>query len=207
MLFRLKQIHETTGACFTLYVYEYAGDYSITNVPDKWKSEWEQNSHWLKIGYHGICPEIARFDENIPLDTFMNSYQTVTDSIIFFAGEPSLSQILRLSYFTGTEEIVDYLSKSGIKYLLAADDQRISYDLSPDENELLNQHEIFTRRNMTYLKTDIRYENTGCVEDALFNNSNEDILILFTHEWAFTETIGKVGNSAQILSECDWGFL
>ena len=60
---------------------------------------------------------------------------------------------------------------------------------------------------MTYLKTDIRYENTGCVEDALFHNSNEDILILFTHEWAFTETIGKVGNSAQILSECDWGFL
>lgn len=201
MLFLLKILHDTTGASFTLYVYEYAGKYSITDVPDKWKSEFEENSEWLKFGYHGICPEISYLDENISIDDFKNSYQTVENSIIFFAGHKSLSNILRLSYFSGTDDIIDYLSKSGIKVLLTADDTRLNYNLNFEENNLINQDEILQKGDLTYVKTDIRYENTPDIEQALVNNSGEPIIVLFTHEWAFKETFCDVGKSAYILSK------
>ena len=201
MLFLLKILHDTTGASFTLYVYEYAGKYSITDVPDKWKSEFEENSEWLKFGYHGICPEISCLDENISIDDFKNSYQTVENSIIFFAGHKSLSNILRLSYFSGTDDIIDYLSKSGIKVLLTADDTRLNYNLNFEENNLINQDEILQKGDLTYVKTDIRYENTPDIEQALVNNSGEPIIVLFTHEWAFKETFCDVGKSAYVLSK------
>jgi len=141
------------------------------------------------------------------IDDFKNSYQTVENSIIFFAGHKSLSNILRLSYFSGTDDIIDYLSKSGIKVLLTADDTRLNYNLNFEENNLINQDEILQKGDLTYVKTDIRYENTPDIEQALVNNSGEPIIVLFTHEWAFKETFCDVGKSAYILSKSGYAFV
>ena len=56
----LKELHDVYGAVFSLYVYEKADNFVITEVPDKFRNEFIENSEWLKFGYHAIEP---RFDK------------------------------------------------------------------------------------------------------------------------------------------------
>lgn len=191
----LKYLHEQYGVIFTLYVYEKVGDYSISNVPVKYKDEFNANSDWLKFGYHGISPEYPIFNESISLEQFRTSYNTVKDAIYSFAGEDSYSNVVRLSYFSGTNDMVSYLQAQGIFILLCADDGRISYNLNENESKLLSLNGVYYKNNITYLKTDMRYENCKGIIIRLNSQSIETPLVLFTHEWAFEETYSDVAKS------------
>ena len=191
----LKSLHEQYGAIFTLYVYEQVGDYSISNVPVKYKDEFNANSDWLKFGYHGISPEYPIFNESISLEQFIISYNSVRNAVYSFAGEDSYSNVIRLSYFSGTNNMISYLQDQGISTLLCADDGRISYNLNENESKLLSLNGVYYKNNMTYLKTDMRYENCKGIIIRLTSQSIETPLVIFTHEWTFDETYSDVAKS------------
>lgn len=46
----LKSLHETYGACFSLYVYAE----KLANVTDKFKTEFQDAKTWLKWNFHAL---------------------------------------------------------------------------------------------------------------------------------------------------------
>lgn len=134
---RLRLMHRLYGTRFTLYVYEEAPDFSLSAMTDRYKAEFLRNTDWLRFGYHAPTPD---FDSLQVDSVFCRSFNRVNRSIIHFAGEPSLTHCLRLHYFWATSKMLRCMADSGIDLLLGADDERISYGLSVDENTELMTH-------------------------------------------------------------------
>lgn len=182
----LHEIHETTGAKFTLYIYEKDGNYDINQFPHKFAEEFHSNSEWLKVGYHAMNPSISK-DSISNYDIFVKSYDHV-DSILTDYFKKSKSNTIRLHYFYATQEEVRHIHDKGVVYLLAADDERVSYSLSDNENKILISDESYTKNGMTYVSTDYRVERDNPFW-VLLQNINDTDFVMFTHEWAYE---GKV---------------
>lgn len=183
----LKECHESTGLKVTLYTYEMYKDYSITQFSDKYKSEFEENSDWLKVGFHAKNSN-ANLNNNDY--TFLNSYAIVTDIIKQTMGNSA--KTIRLHYFHATRQEVDSLKKLGISTLLSSDDNRISYSLPCHFNDSLIRNENLDINGIHYERTDIRVENTINPIYALWENRNDEILVLFTHEWALQSLWNRI---------------
>lgn len=179
----LKELHDKYGACFSLYVFERDGDFHISEVPIRFREEFKGNADWLKFGFHWTGP---RFESDIRLKDFANSYRSVNESIMRWGDTSCLSPVIRLHYFYGADSLVEFINRSGrVNGLLCADDERNSYDLSSSENEILRQNRFYEKGGMKYFKTDLRYENCGFIYPTLARLQNRDTLVVFTHEWAW----------------------
>ena len=151
----LKELHDVYGAVFSLYVYEKADNFVITEVPDKFRNEFIENSEWLKFGYHAIEP---RFDKKEQSLEFERSFLNVRKSILHWAGKSSLAPCLRLHYYFADDSMIAILKKYARRAYI--------YD------------------SIYYHKTDIRIERMECFPLELLNYQNKDTITLFSHEWA-----------------------
>ena len=82
------------------------------------------------------------------------------------------------------------MRKHGIKKLLSADDDRVSYSLSEKDNKSLMQAETLTKIGMKYVSTDLRIERDNVIL-GLWKNLNDEELVVFTHEWAYSKPFIK----------------
>ena len=177
----LKKLHQAYGAKVSLYIFERDSDFNVVDMTIKFREEFKANASWLKFGFHAIQPE---FDPNINIEDFQSSFKNTQRAICYFADSSSLTSVLRLHYFYGNRKNIHLLTIGGVKGLLCADDERDSYDLNEQENNILKQ-KFYFKKNIKYFKTDFRYENTWRIDYALSHLRNRDTLVLFTHEWAY----------------------
>lgn len=185
----LKDMHESTGAKFTLYIYEEVNDFDITQLPDKVCRELNDNSDWLKIGYHAKNPTITK-DSIAIYQVFTESYSKVDSVLTAKSLRDGKSSTIRLHFFFATQEETEYLRKHGIKTLLSADDERISYSLSEIENNTLMRQEELVKNGMSYVSTDLRIERDNLLW-GVWSNLNDKELVVFTHEWAYQKPFIK----------------
>ena len=156
----LKELHDVYGAVFSLYVYEKADNFVITEVPDKFRNEFIENSEWLKFGYHAIEP---RFDKKEQSLEFERSFLNVRKSILHWAGKSSLAPCLRLHYYFADDNMIAILKKYRVYHLLGADDEgRISYNLNRLQSDSLYALRAYIYDSIYYHKTDIRIERMEC---------------------------------------------
>lgn len=181
---KLKVIHNCTNVKFTCYVYEQDGKYHINDFPVKYKEEFKNNSDWLKFGFHAPNPTDSMPDDK----SFSMAYNVVDSNLICKMG--GQSKVLRLHYYYASIQIVRLLKSKGVKVLLSADDNRISYSLSPKDNSNLIKNGHILQNGLKYVRTDIRVERDN-IFAFLFEHLNDDELIVFTHEWALNSSKWK----------------
>lgn len=187
----LKKLHESTGAKFTLYVYEMDGGYDISQFPQKYADEFDQNSGWLKVGYHAMSPSISK-DSISMSSVFIPSFDRV-DSILSAKFKSAKTNTIRLHYFHATQEEVEHIKEKGITTLLAADDDRISYSLPESDNTNLLSEEQLKKNGMTYISTDHRCERDNTIA-GIIRNAGDDEVVIFTHEWAYYGSVHSAYN-------------
>lgn len=180
----LKGLHEKYNCSFTLYTYEtYSSGNTIDQIPLRYKADFEQNCSWLKIAFHAQSPSVTK-DEISREDDFCKSWMRTVDAIQRFAGECSMAHFVRLHYYYATEDELNWISTQQNISLLSADDERISYSLPKEKNDDLIRKENLEYNNLKLLKTDIRIEKVMLPQIELISNRNDDMLVIFTHEWA-----------------------
>lgn len=180
---KLHFLHRYLGAKFTLYVYANDGSYDIDNFPCKYKYELQSYS-WLRFGYHAQSPmdSIPNFAE------FKDAYNKVDSNLLVKLG--GHTKTLRLHYFYASYDIVKFLKEKGIATLLSADDNRISYSLSKDNNGKLIAEGVLYYDGINYMRTDIRVERDNIVL-KLFTHCFDKELVVFAHEWALCSKRGN----------------
>lgn len=204
----LKKFHDTYGAVFTLNCFNTCSnqtDYDISNMPDTYKDELASNSDWLKFSFHAE-DENTNYgsSENATLGTATGdcveeikaSYNKFTSAILNATGtQNSIDRVARLGFFGGAENNVKALMECdlGITGLLAADDTRISYYLSNDDNQdLLSNYEYYDKNNnIKMLKSQVRLENVKD-NNAQFNiisSVNSNMIEIFTHEQNYNSAV------------------
>lgn len=89
---RLKKIHDDYGFKATLNCFfhnDHEGNFTLDQMPDIWKSEFADNSDWLKFSFHskGEFPDRPYIESTA--EEFGKDYDDVKREIVRFAGEES----------------------------------------------------------------------------------------------------------------------
>ena len=181
----LRKAHEKWGCSFTLYVFGGLEQQRNLLKKELMMAEFQECSTWIKVTYHGAdSDDQAKFKEN---------YYQAKGFFTKLGGKEILAHITRLHMFRGTYDIIDFLKKEGIEFMLTADDDRLSYDLCEKQMQELRKTGIVRHNSMIYLHTDIRLEKCNfLIQYYKWRKRRNKLIVLFTHEYYIKKKIPLV---------------
>ena len=115
----LQDIHKKYGACFTLNTF-FANDhdpFDLTQVPDCYKSEFIENSDWLRLSFHSYSEFPDRPYQNTPAEKLAADYDLVYNEICRFAGEESFIVPEVLHWAMARPSAFKELRKRGVRVM------------------------------------------------------------------------------------------
>lgn len=177
----LKKLHDEYGLKVTLYSYEENDTFNIMRFPNSYRRDFSENSDWLKVGFHWISPQ---FSKSTPAISVTGSFRKFNSAMSRIAGDSTIATTIRLHYFFGGDSIITFINKlGGVNTILCADDQRLSYNLTPSQDKQLRSNGLLRKDGITYLPTNLRIENYKHPRAIARHLSKKDTAIVFTHEW------------------------
>ncbi|MDR1377658.1 MAG: hypothetical protein LBJ36_01200 [Synergistaceae bacterium] len=166
----LLKFNKKYGAKFTLYCFDRVKSFDIEKMTDRYFEELT-SADFIKFAYHG-CFEQGNLIERFSL--FNKNIERIGGKT---------SSTLRLHRFQANEIDISILTAGGVNTLLCADDDRINYSLSLDENVRLQQQRQIFKDGVLYRKSDLRLELARRPKQSVLDLG--DAAVVFTHEWAF----------------------
>lgn len=185
----LKRWNEQYGLKITLYCLSCLNDFLLSEIPDGYKDEFRNNSHWMRFGFHAKSDIPLREERG-----YKAGWQLVKDTIKKMGmGE---TDILRLHYWTATHEQKNFLKNMGVKTLLYPDSESFGYD----------SHDCFYDCGLLHRRTRVCYEKIDKIDKKSLCIGKE-FIVAFTHEWCFREQIYKIEESIKLLKESGYEFV
>ncbi len=133
----LKDAHDKYGLKTQLNLFYRTDTYykydvfTLAEVPDTYKSEWEANSDWLKLAFHALqefpdYPHLnARYEDTLRI------FKDIEKEVFRFAGKDSFSYTVCPHWAPMSKEAVKALADSGVKLLHATDGTSFEYNGDP----------------------------------------------------------------------------
>lgn len=115
-----KDVHDQFGTKVHIHIYYQCpelGGFDLTQMPDKYKSEWQANADWLRLTFHA--------DQNLPdrpyakvgYDQMKHEHERVIREIKRFAGEEVLGPVTTIHWADVSREGCRALRAQGIRVL------------------------------------------------------------------------------------------
>ncbi|MEK4566441.1 hypothetical protein MKX54_17360 [Alkalihalobacillus sp. FSL R5-0424] len=191
----LRDMHLQYGMVHSGYVFYESADQSfdLTQVPKTFASEFQENNHWLRWGFH--AENVRSRYESTTYDQAKSDYARVLKELNrITGGAVAIDRVVRTHFYAGNAEAVSAFKdhfEHGVTGLLSSEDDRHSYDLSGEQCDELKRHGRMRdqARDLIFYRTDMRLEHVPDVESQLkLVQDAEKDLIIFTHEkYLFTE--------------------
>ena len=188
----LKRLNTTYGARFSLYVYNLE---TLASVPETYRQEFFDSRHWLKFGLHSKTSGYNYASGTY--DGAQSDWNTLVENVVRITGSyQSLDRIPRLHNFAGNLESVLGMRDAdcGALGFLGADDSRVSYHLTDEQNQSLISQSVYndTENDLIIFRTNYRGERLGSSEgmydkmEAFYANPTYadcfSPFVWFTHE-------------------------
>lgn len=149
----LKRLHDKYGIMPQLNLFFQSGTFALSQMTDRYKSEFEQNSNWLKFSFHSYYAEPRPY-EHADYQTVYTHCLKTNEQIIRFAGEKSLAKTTTIHYCLLTNEGLLALKNCNVYGILGLygtkDNERLSYQNTKEERELLQQGKVVKSDGLTY---------------------------------------------------------
>lgn len=225
-----KDAHDLYGACIHLNLF-YETDtvtnfrhvlpyFNLSMMTDAFKSEWEQNSDWLKLSFHSK-KEFPEFPyKESKASEVAEDYANIKREIIRFAGEASFSEVTTVHYGSCSEAGLAQLKKDGIKTLMGIFElgsnglPSVGYDFPPALAEHISNRDFWysSKYEMLFGRIDIVLnnhsldENMKILEDISTKPGRAAFLELMIHEqYFYSDYSAYIPNFREfILETCKW---
>lgn len=210
MLCKLKEWHEKYEIKCDLYVYEITDGFKLTDLQDRYCKELCEESDWLKFGWHRRKDGELTDDDKTEIESFDRIHIFIREKI----SSRSWTDILRLHGWEASGELMSHLTGNGIRRLLTADSNRLSYDLTEDDFAILQESGRLWKEPFLYLVTDIQFD---CFADSMTVESCLDytqqflikkpykgLLEVFCHEWKFQEIASDIEQYWESFSKIEY---
>ncbi len=195
----LRRLHTKYGTRFVLNIYYTTEDgFELPQFPDRYKSQWQDNSDWLKLAFHAYANKPDRPYQNASASKLMADFDKVAEQIIRFASEKTYSpptvihwgmvqpEALKPLYERGVRVLSGYFRKQGsvwdVNYLI--DDVRSEYMSRHDALMDFESGIVFSRVDIVCNSTPV--ERIIPTLEPLTKDPNQaEIMDIFTHEQYF----------------------
>ena len=181
-----KRLHDKYGAVVSCYCFYLYADFTLASCTRNYRAEFEANSDWLRFGFHGYSGEedYGTQDEG----ESERQYDQVMNNLAEIVSIKSLDSTTRIHRFRATKEFMMYIrhAKYPVYALLGADDNRLSYSLSVEENRMLYRNGIYSVNDMWIIRTTQRFDHLKPLPIFhLFSHLWGGDKHFFTHEYYF----------------------
>ncbi len=147
----LKEVHDTFGTKIHLNLFYQTDGFNLSQMTDKYKSEWRDNSQWLRLSFHALGNDPDRPYLHAGYEQVKNDCILVKEQIRRFAGEELMGPVTTLHWGTatveGTRALRDqgYLALAG--YFSAEGPDTVSYYCDDEQRLHVNNRFIWRDNN------------------------------------------------------------
>lgn len=113
-----REMHQTYGAKIHINIYYQTDGFNLTQMPDKWKREWQASASWLHLSFHALQDKPDRPYRNATYKQIGHDYDMVCGEIRRFAGAEVLTTTTTLHWAECPKEGVKALRDRGIEQLI-----------------------------------------------------------------------------------------
>jgi len=143
----LKQVHDTYGTKIHLNLYYQTDGFNLSQMTDKYKNEWKENSGWLRLSFHALQNDPDRPYINAGYNEVKKDCEMVKEQIRRFAGEELMGPVTTLHWGEGTVEGCRALRDEGYGalagYFNLEGPDTVSYYLDDDMRRHVNNRFIW----------------------------------------------------------------
>ncbi len=198
----LRNLHRQYGTKFALNIYYECEDgFQITEFPDRYRGEFEENADWLVLSFHAYANMPNRPYQYAAPEKLIADMDMVEEQIVRFAGERTLAPPAQIHWAMLLPEAIPELYRKGVRVLSGffapySYGYDVHYWLDPVRSEYLYNHEalkdfdsgiVFSRMDMVCNTTPL--EEVVPILEALHDNPLQaEIMDIITHEqlfWSF----------------------
>ena len=113
-----REMHATFGAKIHLNIYYQTDGFDLTEMPDRWKDEWQANADWLHLSFHALQDKPDRPYRNARYAQLAHDFDLVTGEIARFAGPEVLGNTTTVHWADAPREALTALRERGIRNLI-----------------------------------------------------------------------------------------
>ncbi len=113
-----KDLHDKYGAKFQLNIYYETEGFDLSQMSDKYKAQWKENSDWLRLSFHARADAPPVPYENASYEQAFEDCSAVHREIIRFAGEECLEKYTTIHYCVASPQAIKAFYDSGIRGLV-----------------------------------------------------------------------------------------
>ena len=114
-----RDMHREYGAKIHLNIYYQTAGFDLTQMPDGWKAEWQENASWLHLSFHALQDQPDRPYRNARYAQLAHDYDLVCGQIRRFAGNEVLTNTTTLHWAECPRDAALALRDRGIERLVA----------------------------------------------------------------------------------------
>ncbi len=197
-----RRIHQQFGTKIHLNIYYQTDAFDLTQMPDKWRDEWEANAGWLHLSFHALADKPDRPYRNATYAQIAHDHDLVMGHIRRFAGNEVTSRVTTLHWAECPKHAVRALRDRGIDILIGLFDmtgplQSTGYYFDVPTCRYVNTRDYFydPQVDMTYLCCDMVVNNVPLVQiaPALEKQAESphtgELMELLIHEQYFREDL------------------
>ena len=222
----LRELHSKYDTRFVLNIYYTTEDgFELPQFPDRYKSEWRDNSDWLKLAFHAYANKPDRPYQYASASTLIADLNKVAEQIIRFAGEQTYSPPTVIHWGMVQPSALKPLFEKGVRVLSGYFRRLggvwdVNYLLDEVRSEYLSRHDalmdfdsgiVFSRVDIVCNSTPIE-QIVPTLEPLTKDTNQAEIMDIFTHEqyfWPFytnyiPDHFQRLDEAIRFVTECGY---
>lgn len=199
-LANLRKLHQKYGTKFVLNIYYTTGDdFNLSQFPDRYRGEWRDNAHWLRLAFHAWANDPPRPYQDAPAEKLLHDFDKVAAEIKRFAGEETYSPTTVIHFAMTRHEVFKPLYERGVRVLSgyfrknAQGQWDINYRWDDLHSEYIFTHDVWKDFNsgIVFSRVDIVMDQTPIekivptLEPLTKDPNTAELMDLLTHEQYF----------------------
>lgn len=186
------------------------GSWNTTQMPDKWRGEWEDNSDWLHLSFHARQNLPNRIYKDAGYDRVAEDYELVVEQIKRYAGEAVLTSETTIHWAEATLPGCQAVKDRGIDTLIGLfwvknGECTTKYYLDIPQAEYCNTRDAWldTSTGLKFVSCDMVVNShpaedvVPLLEEQVANPHTGEMIELLIHEQYFREDLLLVENNAR----------
>ncbi|MFP3904861.1 MAG: hypothetical protein ACLFWB_11520 [Armatimonadota bacterium] len=116
-----RDLHREFGTKVHINIYfqNDARDFNLTQFPDTFREEWQENSDWLHLSFHAVQDQPARLYRNASYELMATHYEMVAEQIQRFAGPEVTGNVTTIHWAECPREALRAIRDRGIDTFIA----------------------------------------------------------------------------------------
>ncbi len=195
----LKDLHAKYGVKFTVNIYYTTGDdFSLPQFSDRYRGEWKDNAHWLKLAFHAYADKPDRPYQDAPPEKLIADLDQVAQQILRFAGPETYAPPTVIHWGMTRQSALKPLASRGVRALSGyfrkvSGVYDVNYRFNDTISEYLSRHDAWMdfSTGIVFSRVDIVCNNVPVdriaaeLDPQIKDPNTAEIMDLFTHEQYF----------------------